>query len=38
MAIVDITHRTDVQTMLSVILIGLVIATLGLDAYAFSTL
>ena len=38
MAIIDITHRTDAQTVLSLFLIALVVATLGLDAYAFSTL
>jgi len=38
MAIVDVTHRSDVQTVFSLLLIALVLATVGLDAYAFSTL
>lgn len=38
MAIVDVTRRTDVQTVFSLFLIALVLATIGLDAYAFSTL
>lgn len=38
MAIVDVTHRADVQMVFSLLLLALVVATIGLDAYAFSTL
>ena len=38
MAIVDVTHRTDLETVFSLVMIALVLATLGLDVYAFSTL
>ncbi|MDQ1747121.1 MAG: hypothetical protein QOD07_1384 [Frankiaceae bacterium] len=38
MAIMDVTHRTDVQAFFTLMLLALVVATVGLDAYAFSTL
>jgi hypothetical protein len=38
MAIVEVTYRADAQMMFSLFLIALVVATIGLDAYAFSTL
>jgi len=37
MAIIDIAHRTEAQTVLNLLVLVLVVATLGLDAYAFST-
>ena len=38
MALHDETRRTDVQAVFALVMFALVFATIGLDAYAFSTL